>query len=302
MVVLATAPHRRHLTAVEVKDYLDQHDLQRNFEGMMTQVFELQPEDPFPFMIEYLRKHGGPSGEQAQEKSTWQRKYEEFAAAAAEREAALAARTAELEREVRGLVEIGFQRENSKLTEENSRLKQENAMLKLVVENHRLLAENKRLRALRGESVDVAVAEPYVPQGHVAAAAAPAPALAAETKASSEAASPGGPAEVSSEKPRETPADEEVAAEEPSDAPAVADDTDHHAAAAMSEASRLAKRFTLSDVPVFADDTDAIADDTDAIADDTDHHAAAATSEASRLAKRFTLQDVDFALMAPAEP
>jgi hypothetical protein len=80
---------------VEVKDYLEKHDLHRKVEEMMAQVFELQPEEPVPYMIAYLRKHG-PSEEVQREESTWQQKYQELARAAAEREAALAARTADL--------------------------------------------------------------------------------------------------------------------------------------------------------------------------------------------------------------
>merc|ERR1719387_706913 len=78
-------------------------------------------------MIAYLRKHGGASAEIMHEESMWQKKYQELARVAAEREAALAARAADLERELRALAEAGFRQENSTLMTENSRLEQENA-------------------------------------------------------------------------------------------------------------------------------------------------------------------------------
>merc|ERR1719387_710508 len=52
-------------------------------------------------MIAYLRKHGGASAEVSHEEAIWQKKYQELARVAAEREASLAARTADLERELR---------------------------------------------------------------------------------------------------------------------------------------------------------------------------------------------------------
>merc|ERR1719324_748717 len=82
-------------------------------------------------MITYLRKHGGASADLLHEEAVWKKKYEELARVAAEREAALHARTADLERELRSLAEIGYREENSTLAAENGRLEQENAMLKL---------------------------------------------------------------------------------------------------------------------------------------------------------------------------
>jgi hypothetical protein len=217
MAGLLPSRRRRHLTAVEVKDYLEKHDLQKKVEEMIAQVFELQPDEPVPFMMTYLRKHGGASADLLQEESMWKKKYEELARVAAEREAALAARTADLERELRSLAEIGYREENSTLAAENGRLEQENAMLKLEAENQRLLMENERLMAYstNGVSVDLDVAEPYM-FGQLAEA----------------------PADY----------DGEVAAEKPSEGAGEddgEDDVDHHAHAAITEASRLAKRFTL---------------------------------------------------------
>jgi hypothetical protein len=202
---------------VEVKDYLEKHDLQRKVEEMIAQVFELQPEDPLPFMIAYLRKHGGIPPELLHEDSVWQKKYQELARVAAEREAALAARTADLERELRSLHEIGFREENSSLAAENNRLALENSILKLSAENQRLVAENERLMAYstNGMSVDLDVAEPYM-FGQLTD-----PVSAMEEQE-----------EVSPEKPSES-ADPE------------AEDADDHAHAAITEAARLAKRFTL---------------------------------------------------------
>jgi vacuolar-type H+-ATPase subunit I/STV1 len=211
--MIPTRRSRRHLTAVEVKDYLEKHDLQRKVEEMIAQVFELQPEEPIPYMVAYLRKHAAAPDYSAED-SIWQKKYQELARVAAEREAALAARTADLERELRSLAEISLRGENSTLAIENSRLEQENAMLKLAAENQRLAAENERLMAYstHGMSVDLDAAEPYM-FGQL----------------------------VDSQ-----PAyDAEVSAEKPSEAPEDAEDVDHHAHAAITEASRLAKRFTL---------------------------------------------------------
>jgi hypothetical protein len=216
MAGLLPTRRRRHLTAVEVKDYLEKHDLQKKVEEMIAQVFETQPEDPTAFMIAYLRKHGGSSAEIMHEESTWQKKYHELARVAAEREAALNARVADLERELRSLAEAGFRQENSTLVAENSRLEQENAILKLTAENQMLQAENERLMAYstHAVSVDLDVAEPYMfGLGQLAEA----------------------PAQY----------DGEVSAEKPSEGAAEEEDVDHHAHAAITEASRLAKRFTL---------------------------------------------------------
>merc|ERR1719387_710183 len=70
-------------------------------------------------MIAYLRKHGGASADVLQEEAIWQKKYQELARVAAEREASLAARTADLERELRSLAEISLRGENSALAIEN---------------------------------------------------------------------------------------------------------------------------------------------------------------------------------------
>lgn len=90
-------------------------------------------------------------------------------------------------------------------------------MLKLTAENQRLMAENDRLQAYstNAYSVDLDVAEPYM-FGQLA------------------------------EPPM--PLDQEVSALKPSEEPdedAEGEDVDHHAHAAITEASRLAKRFTL---------------------------------------------------------
>lgn len=149
------------------------------------------------------------------EEAIWQKKYQELARVAAEREAALAARTADLERELRTAQEVGYRESNSSLMAENSRLEQENAILKLTAENQRLEEENAKLKAFSttGGSVDLEAAEPYM-FGQIA----------------NEQAEYTG--EVSAEKPSEDAEDAE-------------DDVDHHAHAAITEASRLAKRFTL---------------------------------------------------------
>merc|ERR1719387_1364546 len=169
-------------------------------------------------MITYLRKHGGASGDLMHEDAISQKKYQELARVAAEREAALAARVADLERELRTAAEIGYKESNSSLMAENSRLEQENAILKLTAENRRLEEENAKLKAYSttGGSVDLEAAEPYM-FGQMA---------------NDEAECKG---EVSAAKPSEDNEDAEDAEE----------DVDHHAHAAITEASRLAKRFTL---------------------------------------------------------
>merc|ERR1719197_1011180 len=82
---------------------------------MIAQVFALQPEEPVPYMIAYLRKHGGAPDDapapKPEEASAWRQKYQDlaatydhstaslnaFARAAAEREAALAAQNQRLQ-------------------------------------------------------------------------------------------------------------------------------------------------------------------------------------------------------------
>merc|ERR1719197_1186302 len=117
---------------------------------MIAQVFALQPEEPVPYMIAYLRKHGGAPDEapapKPEEASAWRQKYQDlaatydhstaslnaFARAAAEREAALAARVAQLEGELHAAVE------SSLAVAGGASVDQENAILRLTAENQQL--------------------------------------------------------------------------------------------------------------------------------------------------------------------
>jgi len=188
MASLLPTRRPRHLTAVEVKDYLERHDLQRTVDEMIAQVFALQPEEPVPYMIAYLRKHGGAPDEAPREEAAWQQKCQDLARAAAEREAALAARVALLERELRAAVE------NNLCAGSSVDQDQENAILRLTAENQQLSTENQRLLAYsaRNAAVDLDSAEPYM-FGHFADER---PELDGEVRA-----------EQQSEKPSEAPAD-----------------------------------------------------------------------------------------------